>query len=68
MTVDFTPIINKALNDKFESRLMSRAVALPRASLGHVDDSMLSEHYTSDFPNSRLVAVASHVKSIVLGP
>jgi len=34
---------------------------------GHVDDSMLSEHYTHEFPEDRLQAVADHVRAVVLG-
>ena len=35
--------------------------------LGHVDDSMLSEHYTHHFPEPRLEAVTDHVRSVVFG-
>ena len=36
--------------------------------MGHVDDSMLSEHYTDRFPEERLLQVASHVREWLFPP
>ena len=36
--------------------------------MGHVDDSMLSEHYTDRFPDKRLIQVASHVRDWLFPP
>lgn len=42
-------------------------VAAVKAVMGHVDDSVLNEHYSQSFPDERLEAVANHAHGWLFG-